>query len=164
MPGKFRVEADIRGEAIPVDIPGIGTAFVLRRVANHPSSPANGGWILFCQPTILPPEQIVSAIATFPSCDVPRVKPMVVVNRGTAANPDLEVLSYRDSGGNLALLRLSVTPTASPITIGLTEKYPWILTLPSPGPLKFGTYVDTAAVVTENALIYQMDFTRSADK
>lgn len=146
--------AGVTGDAIPIEIEGVGTVFALQRWSDRPSETAAGAWILYCMPRGLP-ELDLKAISTFPSCDAAKIRePMLAVNRGTEAEPKLEFVRYTAQGGPAELIGVKVAVTDEPMTRGMATVHPWIAGLPT-------IFLSDGSGTTATAdYIYREDFSR----
>ena len=148
-----RLSASVLGQAIPLNVPGVGTVFVLRRLVDQVSREGAGAYIIYCTPPDIKFDSILDALPSFPACKLRGPRPMLVINTGSGSKPELRELPYRDKGGTVTLVELAITPTVEPITRGLQDDFPWIRSLPSidlPGggtAARFDTF-------------YQIDFLR----
>jgi hypothetical protein len=144
----------VRGEAIALRLSHDEAVFVLRREADYITYIGAGNLLRSCRQ--------FTALASFEGgCEV-KNRLELVTAAGDLSSTAMPAIGFGAGGpvttGRARNVRLLVSTTDAPITIGLEEEFPWILGLAKPGgnPARLGDGTFSAE------RLYTLDFTTEA--
>ena len=136
---------EVRGEALHVQVEGLGDVFIVRREPNWLSTSSFGSYPWTCLPRDT--RDPLAALASFTGpCDLTDGLTMMVSFSDRSDPATAVILNNKDSGSGtcqpLCLTGLTVTRTDQPITTGIEHLLPWLSEGVAESPIGSGGVVD----------------------